>query len=292
MPWTTLVCVTVLFSVICGNRLMDNHFMRSSSTSLTHDRPYKLSQKDEFLNIMPSKLKEDPENPSSLEELFYDKSAQLLPRRICKEKWFDFLSPQQTYVNCEKLAKKLVAADEERNVEVMNPFQQLQLFGDTKSQKDQDEDLESDGDESEEMLAPAISVLPIAKFKDFYHDLVVDSEKEGIRKRNGNAIGTPLGTPPTRGCDCKVKNDLVDLGQQHFPRYLLNAVCQANDLGSKCWSGSLCRPLEYKVKVLTFRPTTKDNTQQKDLTLAWLPDDLRQIWKFKTVTVTAGCFCS
>ena len=91
-----------------------------------------------------------------------------------------------------------------------------------------------------------------------------------------------------------LKNDLVDLGQQHFPRYLLNAVCHSDhsrpDLGPKCWSGSVCRPLEYKVKVLTFR-TLMDN-MQKDQTLAWLPDDLRQIWKFKTVTVTAGCFCS
>lgn len=90
------------------------------------------------------------------------------------------------------------------------------------------------------------------------------------------------------------QNDLVDLGQQHFPRYLLNAICHSershNDLGPKCWSGSMCRPLEYKVKVLTLR-TLMDN-MQKDPTIASLPDDLRQIWKFETVTVTAGCFCS
>ncbi|XP_036317828.1 uncharacterized protein LOC118732816 isoform X2 [Rhagoletis pomonella] len=130
-----------------------------------------------------------------------------------------------------------------------------------------------------------INFPPMSNYADFYKDLLTDiSRKEPKR----------AGTAPVIGCDCKVKIDLVDLGQQHYPRYLMNAVCQSNqspnEYPQKCWRGSYCKPLEYKVKVLT--PRTLLDQAQNDPALAWLPDELRQDWKFKTVAVAAGCFCS
>ncbi|XP_075158647.1 prothoracicotropic hormone isoform X2 [Haematobia irritans] len=293
MPWTTLLCVTVLISVVFGNRLMDNHFMRSSSSSSSYVRPYKkISPKDDFLDVLSSKFKDDSQDIPTPEDEFYEKSTQKSQRLMCKENWLDFIKPQNNFINCETNAMQGDSRELHEDLlgKPNRPAKQLQPYGKTKSLVNDIMDTEDIDDHAlgNAMMGPSISTLPEANFKEFYNDLILDADKEIAMKRNGNAIGTPLGTAPTRGCDCK--NDLVDLGQQHFPRYLLNAVCQTNDMGSKCWSGSLCRPLEYKVKVLTFR-TILDNVQ-KDLTLAWLPDDLRQIWKFKTVTVTAGCFCS
>ncbi|XP_055841818.1 uncharacterized protein LOC129908981 [Episyrphus balteatus] len=99
---------------------------------------------------------------------------------------------------------------------------------------------------------------------------------------------------PSTGCDCRITNELIDLGHLYYPRYLLNAVCQKNDEAfeypPKCWRGAQCKPLEYKVRVLTHR--SHNDHQQKDPTTSLLPDTLRSLWKFKTVTVAAGCFCS
>ncbi|KAH8238019.1 hypothetical protein KR032_010997, partial [Drosophila birchii] len=113
--------------------------------------------------------------------------------------------------------------------------------------------------------------LPPMYYNDFYEDLLAT-------KRND---------VHSAGCDCKVTNELLDLGSQAFPRYLMNAVCESRsgkDL-AKCTHGSNCRPLEYKVKVLTQEaPPTGSNS--------WLNRDMAQPWQFKTVTVTAGCFCA
>ncbi|XP_030384395.1 uncharacterized protein LOC115631708 [Scaptodrosophila lebanonensis] len=105
--------------------------------------------------------------------------------------------------------------------------------------------------------------LPPMYYDDFYEDLLAT-------KRND---------VHSAGCDCKVTNELIDLGSQHVPRYLMNAVCESRSKGSgrdyqdaKCMHGANCRPLEYKVKVLMRGPSVP--------------------WEFKTVTVTAGCFCA
>ncbi|XP_033173145.1 uncharacterized protein LOC117150391 [Drosophila mauritiana] len=111
--------------------------------------------------------------------------------------------------------------------------------------------------------------LPPMYYNDFYEDLLTT-------KRND---------VHSAGCDCKVTNELVDLGGLHFPRFLMNAVCESGagrDL-AKCSHGSNCRPLEYKVKVLA-------QTSQSDHSYSWMNKD--QPWQFKTVTVTAGCFCT
>ncbi|XP_070067606.1 uncharacterized protein Ptth isoform X1 [Drosophila takahashii] len=111
--------------------------------------------------------------------------------------------------------------------------------------------------------------LPPMYYNDFYEDLLTT-------KRND---------VHSAGCDCK--NELVDLGSLHFPRYLMNAVCESGsgrDM-AKCSHGSNCRPLEYKVKVLT-----QAGAQSTDHSYSWMNKD--QPWQFKTVTVTAGCFCA
>ncbi|XP_067640023.1 uncharacterized protein Ptth [Eurosta solidaginis] len=129
-------------------------------------------------------------------------------------------------------------------------------------------------------------LLPVSYYEDFSKDLQIDTHLKEIKR---------AGTSPVIGCDCKAKIDLVDLGQQHYPRYVMNAVCETsyqspNEYPQKCWRGTHCKPLEYKVKVLT--PRTVLDREHNDPALAWLPDELRQNWKFKTINVAAGCFCA
>ncbi|XP_016985612.1 uncharacterized protein LOC108049077 [Drosophila rhopaloa] len=111
--------------------------------------------------------------------------------------------------------------------------------------------------------------LPPMYYNDFYEDLLTT-------KRND---------VHSTGCDCKVTNELKDLGNMHFPRYLMNAVCESRSGRNmaKCTHGSNCRPLEYKVKVLQqVLPSDHPNS--------WISNE--QTWQFTTVTVNAGCFCA
>ncbi|KAH8361001.1 hypothetical protein KR093_006623 [Drosophila rubida] len=126
--------------------------------------------------------------------------------------------------------------------------------------------------------------LPPMYYNDFYEDLLTS-------KRNDVHAA---------GCDCKVMNDLIDLGSTHFPRYLMSAVCESRPArDAKCTQGSNCKPLEYKVKVLTLIPEqlpakTAAASSSATHSRLWLPEDMPQPWQwqFKTVTVTAGCFCT
>ncbi|BFF95604.1 uncharacterized protein DMAD_12969 [Drosophila madeirensis] len=121
-------------------------------------------------------------------------------------------------------------------------------------------------------MPPHQMQLPAMYYNDFYEDLLAT-------KRND---------VHSAGCDCKVTNELLDLGTLHFPRYLMNAVCESRPAqDAKCTHGSNCRPLEYKVKVLT-QGTVPDRAA------SWLNKEMTaaQLWQFKTVTVTAGCFCA
>ena len=85
--------------------------------------------------------------------------------------------------------------------------------------------------------------------------------------------------------------ELVDLGHSHFPRYLLNAVCQNRSTTSiKCWRGSRCKEIPYKVRVLTHREESENIASDENS--VWLPDVLRRTWKFKTIQISAACQCA
>ncbi|XP_055586299.1 uncharacterized protein LOC129738967 [Uranotaenia lowii] len=96
-------------------------------------------------------------------------------------------------------------------------------------------------------------------------------------------------------CACQTKYELLDLGYTHFPRYIVNAICQNRNINSrKCWRGSRCKEIPYKVRVLTKRsevePSPTDEDQDHHATQ--LPEPLRDFWRFKTVTIAAACQCS
>ncbi|XP_058127700.1 uncharacterized protein LOC131291196 [Anopheles ziemanni] len=92
-------------------------------------------------------------------------------------------------------------------------------------------------------------------------------------------------------CACQTKYELLDLGYTHFPRYIVNAICQNRSVNSrKCWRGSSCKEIPYKVRVLTRRSANESSDQDHHSTL--LPEPLREYWRFKTVTIAAACQCS
>ncbi|XP_058064637.1 uncharacterized protein LOC131214273 [Anopheles bellator] len=93
-------------------------------------------------------------------------------------------------------------------------------------------------------------------------------------------------------CACQTKYELLDLGNTHFPRYIVNAICQNRSINSqKCWRGFSCKEIPYKVRVLTKR-TDNEPVGESDHHSTLLPEPLREHWRFKTVTIAAACQCS
>lgn len=82
------------------------------------------------------------------------------------------------------------------------------------------------------------------------------------------------------------------MGRNTFPQFLLYAVCvNRYENSKKCWRGSKCKEIPYKVRVLTHRDPETEAIHQDNLA-ELLPHDLRVQWKFKTVNVSAGCQCA
>uniref|UniRef100_A0A182K1B4 Spaetzle domain-containing protein n=1 Tax=Anopheles christyi TaxID=43041 RepID=A0A182K1B4_9DIPT len=113
------------------------------------------------------------------------------------------------------------------------------------------------------------------------------------RKRSdfNREISADLYAQYPSSCACQTKYELLDLGYTHFPRYIVNAICQNRSANSrKCWRGSSCKEIPYKVRVLTKRTDNESGEQDHHSTL--LPEPLRDYWRFKTVTIAAACQCS
>ncbi|XP_055709164.1 prothoracicotropic hormone-like isoform X2 [Phlebotomus papatasi] len=98
-------------------------------------------------------------------------------------------------------------------------------------------------------------------------------------------------------CACQSKYEPLDLGYNNFPRYLMSAVClNREDSSRKCWRGSRCREVPFKVHVLSHRTNQdilKDERFDDDArTSSMLPDSLRSMWRVRIVTVAATCQCT
>ncbi|XP_050099118.1 uncharacterized protein LOC126579656 [Anopheles aquasalis] len=110
----------------------------------------------------------------------------------------------------------------------------------------------------------------------------------------GRELSADLYAQYPSSCACQTKYELLDLGYTHFPRYIVNAICQNRSASSrKCWRGSSCKEIPYKVRVLTRRSDgTGEHGTDPDHHSTLLPEPLRAYWRFKTVTIAAACQCS
>ncbi|XP_055685634.1 uncharacterized protein LOC129791464 [Lutzomyia longipalpis] len=98
-------------------------------------------------------------------------------------------------------------------------------------------------------------------------------------------------------CACQANYEPLDLGYNNFPRYIMSAVClNREDTSRKCWRGSRCREVPFKVHVLTHRTngdSLKDQQFDDDArTSSMVPDSLRSMWRVKIVTVASTCQCT
>ncbi|XP_058445785.1 uncharacterized protein LOC131426969 [Malaya genurostris] len=118
-----------------------------------------------------------------------------------------------------------------------------------------------------------------------------NSKTNRFDKRNDKNMEYSSDTYASTSCACQTKYELLDLGYTHFPRYIVNAICQNRNINSrKCWRGLRCKEIPYKVRVLTKRSENESNDPDHHSTL--LPEPLRGYWRFKTVTIAAACQCS
>ncbi|XP_062701703.1 uncharacterized protein LOC134285247 [Aedes albopictus] len=118
-------------------------------------------------------------------------------------------------------------------------------------------------------------------------------DEDRLKKRNDKHgdLASDLFSQYPSSCACQTKYELLDLTYTHFPRYVVNAVCQNRNINSrKCWRGSRCKEIPYKVRVLTMRAEGESIEQDHHSTL--LPEPLRDMWRFKTITIAAACQCS
>ncbi|XP_062540071.1 uncharacterized protein LOC134207980 [Armigeres subalbatus] len=120
---------------------------------------------------------------------------------------------------------------------------------------------------------------------------VTDDNQLKKRSEKPVELSSDLLSQYPTSCACQTKYELLDLGYAHFPRYIVNAICQNRNVNSrKCWRGSRCKEIPYKVRVLTKRAEGETIEQDHHSTL--LPEPLRDIWRFRTVTIAAACQCS
>ncbi|GAB6022668.1 hypothetical protein CHUAL_006761 [Chamberlinius hualienensis] len=100
---------------------------------------------------------------------------------------------------------------------------------------------------------------------------------------------------------CKSKEVWIDLGANHFPRFLRNVVC----VSERCWYGHLsCKPKAFTVKILRRRKDSciassedhqliidihKPNIN-RDVNLN-VPIEFREQWIFEERAVTSCCDC-
>ncbi|KFB48946.1 AGAP000859-PA-like protein [Anopheles sinensis] len=127
------------------------------------------------------------------------------------------------------------------------------------------------------------------------HTQTIDGEtsaRSSVKRSDYNReLSADLYAQYPSSCACQTKYELLDLGYTHFPRYIVNAICQNRSANSrKCWRGSSCKEIPYKVRVLTRRSANESSDQDHHSTL--LPEPLREYWRFKTVTIAAACQCS
>ncbi|KAI9581740.1 uncharacterized protein LOC119637618 [Glossina fuscipes] len=256
MLLSTLVMVTILLSVICDNHLRDSRFLISLFMKTTSSKP---CSKTEMQNVNCTD------------------SANLCSTNVYENSCKDVFLPLLESLHQPIYKHNVLHGTEDR-------------YGIDR----QSNGVSIENNYNNKRKSIEASPLSITHYKEFCNDLTLEDKKRAFKRtdrtRNNNRVIMSL-----RGkCDCKIKNDLMDLGPLHYPRFLLYSVCQAaivtDNLSAKCAYGLVCQPLEYKVEVLVYH-TVNDDTQ-KAATVSWLPQELRRVWKFKTVTVTAGCFCA
>lgn len=107
-------------------------------------------------------------------------------------------------------------------------------------------------------------------------------EDENRQKLKRNQILTP------QHWSCETTYYWMDLGTDHYPRFVLNASC---DSQTRCANGIYqCHPQKYKLKVLK-RFVVSDTTAYDEQNNS-LPEELRNSWRLKTVEIVHCCSCS
>ena len=199
--------VTVLFGVICGNRLMDNRLLRAAAIS--YEAPFK-SLSDNNVNSLNDEINDDLKlkNHAKLRKSGNNSPCGVsnidiehdLTARNCNENLINLLKQPANYMAYDS------NDDLMHNV---NGFKSYQPLGGIEDDDIFDvEPVESainSNSKNMQLMQTKLNMFPVANYKDFYQDLVVETTKDEMTKRNGNSLASALDSPPARGCDCKIR---------------------------------------------------------------------------------------
>lgn len=108
---------------------------------------------------------------------------------------------------------------------------------------------------------------------------------ENTVTREKREIGRGGRTEPWK---CESKIELIDLGQDYFPRYLMSVKCT----NSKCWYGRYsCKPKSFTVKILKRRRGMCQSPDADLVKLGITTKQLREVWVWEERAVNFCCDC-
>lgn len=202
---TTFIMVTVLFGVICGNRLMDSRLLRS--VGISYDGPYK-PMNDNNVNSLNGEVTEVLKLKN---RGIADRSVRNLPcawGNIDIEHDLTARNCNENLVNMFKQSTNYVAYDSNDDlIHKVNDFKSYIPLGENDDEDSIDDESADSIINSRNMklMQSKLNMFPVADYNDFYHDLVVETTKDEMTKRNGNSLASALSSPTPRGCDCKIR---------------------------------------------------------------------------------------
>lgn len=184
---------------------MDNRLLRSSATS-SYASPYKTINSDVNFNTLDEKIQDDvilksiekSSKPIDLpcgNDWIYDRN---LVTRNCNDNLINLLKTSSSnYISYDN------NDDGTHSNNDFKSYQNIDEFDDVFEVEPSS--INTINSKNTKLLHSKLNIFPVANYKDFYDDLVVETTKEEMSKRSGNSLASVLGSPPPRGCDCKIR---------------------------------------------------------------------------------------
>ncbi|XP_063839590.1 prothoracicotropic hormone isoform X1 [Ostrinia nubilalis] len=111
--------------------------------------------------------------------------------------------------------------------------------------------------------------------------LLDNSVETRTRKRGNIKVEKHNHAVPDPPCNCEHNKDIIDLGEDYYPRFVENRTCSKQ----MCSDFYMCQSNLYELTVLKKRISMQES--QVDL-----PSDLRHRWVAEKQIVTIGCVCT
>ncbi|RVE41301.1 hypothetical protein evm_014050 [Chilo suppressalis] len=112
--------------------------------------------------------------------------------------------------------------------------------------------------------------------------LLDNSVKTRTRKRGDVKVEKHNQAIPDTPCSCEYNKEIIDLGENYYPRYLEVRNCS----NQMCRLPFKCQPNTYELTILKRRTSTTEQSSVE------IPNELKHRWIADKRSVTIGCMCT